>query len=958
MHAPRTRLVGLLAPAALVAVVALQLPAQNAAPGAAPQNAASPVAKVIDPITHEGYIDPPEALKRLVAAPRGSNVVYASPSPVTRKWFLRTLSEPMPPLALMGKEHHNLAGWQIDNRANRARNLTTRSSQALELFEWETGKTIKVELPPGTRATSTSWSPDGKTLAYFANFEDATHIYLADAATGKSRPLTRTSVLATNVTSFYWTGDGKSIVAVLIPDGRSPEPKPPAIATEPIVRINEARTLRTRTFADLIGSPYEQRLLEYHMTGQLAVIDVRTRAVKKVGAPGMIRTISASPDAMFFRVTYLDRPFSYYQQIGSFGTTEVMIDATGKVIRELAKRIMREGTPDSVPDDPPDPTDPNDPDPNPGAGRGARGAGGGAAAGGGRGGRGQGGAQAPQGPDTSRRSLGWHPYETGMSFYQLSPLPAGAQNDSAGNAKRTDRFMLMPNPADTMATKVIYETPGRIQNVRFSDNGRVLFVSETEGNRTNEVAVYLDENNAKFTISSQQGGRGGGAGAGGGRGGRGGGGGGGRGGGGGGGGGAGSLVTKTGSHGNSVVMTSTDGKFVFTQGSARPAGAAAGAGAAGAAGATGTDSTAGQKPFVEKIEIRTGTRTRIYHSDSPLTETISAPLDDDFNRAIIRRESRTEPAQSFILDLRTKEAKQITTNKDLAPEIRNAIRKTVMARRADGLPVRVQLTLPADYREGTRLPALFWFYPREFANAEAYTNGLQGGRGGGGGGAGGGGGGAGTFPSYGPRTMAFITTQGYALVEPDAPIVGDSGVLPNDRYVTDLRNSLQAVIDALDTLRYIDKNRLGIGGHSYGGFSTVNALVHTTFFKAGIAGDGNYNRLLTPNGFQSERRTLWQARDTYLEMSPFLYLDRMTGALLLYHSTEDQNVGTDPINSPKLFHALQGLGKNVSLYMYPYEDHGPVAYETVLDQWARWVAWLDKYVKNHGQTTRPVTDQP
>jgi len=128
----------------------------------------------------------------------------------------------------------------------------------------------------------------------------------------------------------------------------------------------------------------------------------------------------------------------------------------------------------------------------------------------------------------------------------------------------------------------------------------------------------------------------------------------------------------------------------------------------------------------------------------------------------------------------------------------------------------------------------------------------------------------------------------------------------------------------------------------------VNAMVHTPFFKAGIAGDGAYNRTLTPNGFQSERRDFWQGRETYLAMSPFLYADKMNGALLLYHSTDDQNVGTAPINSERLFHALQGLGKDVSLYMYPYEDHGPVARETVLDQWARWVAWLDKYVKGAG----------
>jgi dipeptidyl aminopeptidase/acylaminoacyl peptidase len=126
----------------------------------------------------------------------------------------------------------------------------------------------------------------------------------------------------------------------------------------------------------------------------------------------------------------------------------------------------------------------------------------------------------------------------------------------------------------------------------------------------------------------------------------------------------------------------------------------------------------------------------------------------------------------------------------------------------------------------------------------------------------------------------------------------------------------------------------------------MNALVHTDFFKAGIAGDGMYNRTLTPNGFQRESRDIYQGKETYLAMSPFLYADQLSGAILMYHSMEDQNVGTDPISAIRMYHALMGQGKNAALYMYPYEDHGPVARETNLDQWARWVAWLDKYVKN------------
>ena len=161
--------------------------------------------------------------------------------------------------------------------------------------------------------------------------------------------------------------------------------------------------------------------------------------------------------------------------------------------------------------------------------------------------------------------------------------------------------------------------------------------------------------------------------------------------------------------------------------------------------------------------------------------------------------------------------------------------------------------------------------------------------------------------------MAFyITTVGYALIEPDTPIFSQNGQPPNDHYVDDLRDDLAATIDALDTLGYIDRQKLAIGGHSYGAFSTANAMVHTPFFKAGIAGDGDYNRTLTPTGFQNERRDLWASRETYLNMSPFLYADHLNGALLMYHSEEDQNVGTAPINSIRMYQALQSLGKTTA----------------------------------------------
>jgi len=178
-------------------------------------------------------------------------------------------------------------------------------------------------------------------------------------------------------------------------------------------------------------------------------------------------------------------------------------------------------------------------------------------------------------------------------------------------------------------------------------------------------------------------------------------------------------------------------------------------------------------------------------------------------------------------------------------------------------------------------------------------------------------------------------------VRPDLAIVGT-----NDKYVEELRLSAQAAVDACVERGFADRERIAVGGHSYGAFSTVNCLAHTKLFRAGLASDGAYNRTLTPFTFQAETRNLWEAKDTYLQMSPFLYAQQIEAPLLLAHNQDDTNVGTAPMQSDRLFEALNGLGKTAQLVQYPYEDHSPAARETVLDYWARALDWFDLYVKN------------
>jgi dipeptidyl aminopeptidase/acylaminoacyl peptidase len=282
---------------------------------------------------------------------------------------------------------------------------------------------------------------------------------------------------------------------------------------------------------------------------------------------------------------------------------------------------------------------------------------------------------------------------------------------------------------------------------------------------------------------------------------------------------------------------------------------------------------------------------------------------------------------------------------DVGPEVSGAtVRRIRVSRPRDGTPFWVEVTLPRDRPAGARLPGIIWFYPREYSTAAEYDRSRHATN-------------INRFPSVPSARPASSTklwvSQGYVLIEPDIPIFGDAGRM-NDNYTRDLKENLDAVIDAVVDSGWVDRHRMGIGGHSYGAFSTVNAMSLMPNFKAGIAGDGMYNRTLTPFGFQSERRNFYQAQATYLDMSPFLRADRLSGALLLYHALEDQNTGTAPLSSQRMFLALQGLGKVAALYQYPYEDHSVATYASDLDLWARWVAWMDTHVKGAKPAAAPV----
>jgi dipeptidyl aminopeptidase/acylaminoacyl peptidase len=908
----------------LFALLPLTLVAQQAAAPQTPAKESAPETWADRILHQETYATPPPEVAEAVTAPRYLNVTLSNLSP-DKKWFLNQVGDGPVPMSTFSKPFDELGGVFIDFKANRARTLTISSNAGIQVISAADGTKKPLAIPPNVRVTNATWLPDSSGVAYFAHTDDATHIWITDLATNKPRQVTPRPVLATLYSSFEFTKDGKQIAAVLVPDNRPPKPVPPLAPTGPEVKVSEERDRnRLRTFPSLMSLPYEFELLEWHTTGQLALIDVpaaapagkpakaapargakagQTPGVKKVGKPAMIRTFDLSPDGKYAIVTTMTKPFSYIVPVSNFGSIQQIWDADGKVLAKVRETPLNLGVQD-------DTTPPPDPTQAP-------------AAGGGRGGQEQG-----------KRELAWREDGQGITYLEQEAPPPGetaaaagragragrgaAAGDQAGRAgrgqgpQRRDRLYQWLPPFGEKDAKVLFENNTRMSNHRFSPDMQALFFRETSGQNTTEYAVYLSAPTQRYQLAQFRtddpsaspgnivmarggggGGRGGGAPGGGGRGG-------------------------AGGPGGAIVQVSADGSSVFYQGVLYDK----------------NPEQVGPKSFIDRVVIKTGEKKRLYEGDNKdVYESVAAPLDIEAGRFVVERQSPTQTPQFFLVEGTNR--KQLTENKDLFPDLTSAPKLRIPIERADGFKFKVSVMVPPGWKQGNKLPALFWFYPREFTDQETFdrpdrTFNKN------------------TFTNYNARSMQFLVRLGYAVVvdTPGAiPIVGPQGQ-QNNNYVNDLRNSLAAVIDELDRRGIIDRTRLAIGGHSYGAFTTVNAMVHTPFFKAGIAGDGAYNRTLTPLGFQSERRDLWEAPNVYLGMSPFLYANNLSGALLMYHGLHDQNVGTDPTNSIRLMQALNGLGKTSALYRYPLEDHGPAAKETLLDLWARWTAWLDKYVKN------------
>jgi dipeptidyl aminopeptidase/acylaminoacyl peptidase len=354
---------------------------------------------------------------------------------------------------------------------------------------------------------------------------------------------------------------------------------------------------------------------------------------------------------------------------------------------------------------------------------------------------------------------------------------------------------------------------------------------------------------------------------------------------------------------------------------------------------TGTGaSPQGDRPFFRRMNLKTLKTVEIWRSGNDEYEAFLGMVDDNGMNFLTRKESITEPPNVYLRQVCPQGQictalayRQITEFKDPTPQLRGIKKQLVKYKRADGVDLSFTLYLPPNYKEGTRLPTVVWAYPLEFTDAS--TAGQVSGS-------------TNRFTQIGGISHLFFLLQGYAVLDDTTmPVVGDP-LTVNDTFIKQIVDSAKAAIDKGVEMGVVDPDRVGVGGHSYGAFMTANLLAHSDLFRAGIARSGAYNRTLTPFGFQSERRTFWEAPELYEKVSPFFYADKIKDPILLIHGEADNNQGTFPIQSERLFAAISGTGGTARLVMLPLEAHGYAAKESTEHTLYEMVNWFDKYVKN------------
>jgi dipeptidyl aminopeptidase/acylaminoacyl peptidase len=774
-----------------------------------------------------GYQKPPKAVTDILDA-LPPPVVSVSP---THQYLELLQPVSHPSIAELAEPMLRLAGHRINPRTNGPLRAPFTGIRLVTIAD---GQSRAISLPANAHLGMSSWSPDGRHLAFTNTTADAVELWVADTETAQARHLQNIRLNATQAPAFHWMPDSRTLLCRTVPADRGQPPGAPKVPGGPTIQESSGKQAPVRTYQDLLKNKHDEDLFDYYFTAQLVLVDSESGHASLVGKSAIYSTMLVSPDGNHILIAREHRPYSYLHPSEAFAKDVEIWNKRGEPEFKLASLPLA----DQVP---------------------------------------------IEGVPTGPRDYSWRATEPATLVW-VEALDGG---DPKKKVPYRDRLMLLKSPFRDKPTEAI-KMQQRFAGITWGEQTNVALLRDFERNRrrTRTFAINVDQPSESPRLIWDR-----------------------------------SVLDRYGDPGTPVTRTLANGQHVLWQKDNFIYLIGRGA------------TPRGERPFLDRFDLASRKAERLFQSDADHYESVVALISSDGPRFVTRRESPREPPNYFVHSGNGTTPTELTHFTDPAPQLRSIKKQLVTYKRPDGVQLSFTLYLPPDYKPGERLPTIVWAYPLEFTDAGTASQVS---------------GSPNHFTTISGISHLFLLTQGYAVLDgATMPVVGDPETV-NNTYVEQIVASAKAAIDKAVDMGVTDRNRVGVGGHSYGAFMTANLLAHSDLFRAGVARSGAYNRTLTPFGFQSERRTLWEAPEMYFRVSPFLYADKIKRPLLLIHGEADNNPGTFPVQSERMYQAVKGNGGTVRFVSLPLESHGYIARESVEHTLYEMITWFDRYVKNAG----------
>ncbi len=834
----------------------------------------------------ESYQTPPASIKQILDSQPAPTVVLGSGS---NQDYMAVLQQDNLFLDIedIASDEYRLGGV----RANVNNFSVTRVNHPNNLSLKIGGVDYSVKnLPEELNIVHLKWSPSNKYVA-FANITDSqVDLWRVDVATLEAEKISEQPMNLTTLRDGFYFVDDQTIIYLSTIEGAI-APDMDKIATGPAVQEVYGKKFGGRTIADVISTPAEEAMFEYLTTSQM--VKVSDSGVEKIGEPAIISSINLSPDKSYMLRRTVHRPYSYITALSSFPHKLELVElATGEVVKTLEDKTLQEDEDKDKRDKAPTPTSYS-----------WR-------------------ADMPSTLYWSERLVEQkedpkdkdgkggdadHKGPRGDGAAQGKPAP-GADKPGAPTDAPKDGDKKEEKPEKSFQTMIYQQAAPFTAEKELILRSEYSFAGITWGNAT--FALYNDSSmkqkvrrTLKFNPSNvdepQE-----------------------------------LLISKStlpdsvknytvigrpytvkNEYGESVLYLDKKATKLYFTGSNRP------------------DEEGVMMSFIDEFDLKKGEFKELWISTAPYKTEIEK-IDDFKNlKVLVSRVSPTSPTNYALIDVKKGVDTPLTSFADPVPAIRELGREFVSYTRKDGVEQRALLITPKGYNkesDGT-LPVFMWAYPGEYKNAiEAEKRHVH------------------KYNFVATTSAALAALEGYAvMLDMSMYIVADSlDGEPNDVFISQLVSNAEAAIDFVVDYGVGDRHRVAVGGHSYGAFMTAHLLSQSELFAAGIARSGAYNRSLTPFGFQTERRTYWKNPELYYNMSPFSFADKLKDPILLIHGALDENTGTFPIQSQRLYQALSYFGSTSRYVVLPYESHGYRAVQSNYQLWWETINWLDKYVKD------------